>query len=166
MPHIQLAYRLPLIIPDWQRPWISMLKARPHIGTPDRRLDAPVRLYMNGVAQTAQCGLVERLAQRRVNVDGASHVFKHCAHFQCMGELSGQFRHMTSYSVNTEYAMIVLAGDDANKATIVAAFHAERAAVGREREDAADCFDPRCFRLIRKHAGGNDFWFGKGVIPK
>src|SRR5215467_10251670 len=118
MPLIRLGYRPRLALANRQKRWIDAIgKAAPcrRIGV-EGRPRLYMRLYMNSVTQTAQCSLVERLAQRGMDVDGACHVFKHCAHFQCMGELSGQFRHMTSHSVNAEHAMIVLAGDDANKA--------------------------------------------------
>src|SRR5215831_10368545 len=127
MPLIRLGYRPRLALANRQKRWINAI-GKGGAMQADRRRGTPatilyMRLYMNSVTQTAQCSLVERLAQRGMDVDGACHVFKHCAHFQCMGELSGQFRHMTSHSVNAEHAMIVLAGDDANKAAIVAPFH-------------------------------------------
>jgi hypothetical protein len=68
---------------------------------------------------------------------------------------------MTSDSVNAEHAVIVFARDDADKSAIVAAFHAQRAPICRQRENAADRVNPRRFRLIGKHAGGDDFRLGK-----
>ncbi len=93
---------------------------------------------MDRVAQRAQRGFVEGLAQRRVDVDRAGDVFQHRAHLQRQRKFARQFGDMRADRLDAEHAVIVLARDHAHEAAIVARVHGERAAVGGEGEHRGD----------------------------
>ncbi len=97
---------------------------------------------------------MERLAQRRVDVNRAGDVFQHRAHLQRQRELVRQLADMRAHRLDAEHAVIRLARQDAHEAASVAGVHRQGAAVRHEREHRGD--DVLALRLVRPKAGADD----------
>src|SRR5258708_21198863 len=106
-----------------------------------------------------QTGFLQGLSARGMRVDRRADVLETRAHFERKRKRRREFGDARTYTLNTEYHMIVGSSNDAHEAVRIAS--RQRATVGSEREPTFDAVDTRSPRLGRIETCGHDLAIGK-----
>ena len=107
---------------------------------------------------------MERLAERRMHMDGAGDVLKKRTHFKCQRELGRKLRDMLADSLDPEHPVITLARNDTDKPARISPIHRQGTPIGRERKLSDNDIDPLPSRIGRRKPGADQLTLARPLI--